>query len=74
MWQSKEVGAIFNKIEVVESKNAKIIHVTLTDDLEIRGQTFFNLSFRNRTCNYDAELISVSILRFLRSGISKKFK
>ena len=74
MKQSNKVGVIFNKIEVVESKNAKINHVTLTDDLKIRGQTFVNLSFRNMTCNYDAELISVSILTFQRSGISKKLK
>ena len=34
MQSSNEVGVVFNKIEVVESKNAKIIYVTLTDDLE----------------------------------------
>ena len=44
------------------------------DDLEIWGQTSFNLSFRNKTCNYETELILVSILTFPRSGISKKIK
>ena len=62
---SNEVGVIFNIVEVVESKNAKINYVTLTDDFEIWGQTSFNLSFRNRTCNYDADLILVFILTFL---------
>ena len=74
MWQSNEVGVVFNKIEVVESKNAKINHETLTDDLEIWGQTFINSSIHNKTCNYDADLILVSILTFLRSGISEKLK
>ena len=69
-----QVGVVFNIIEVVESKNVKINHVTLTDNLEIWGQTSFNLSFRNRTCSYDAELILVFILTFLRSGISKNCK
>ena len=48
--------------------------MTLTDDLEIQGQTFFNLSIHNKTCNYDAELILVSILTFLRFRDLKKAK
>ena len=61
-------------IEVAESKNVKISHVTLTNDPEIWGQTSFNSSIYNRTCNYDAKLILVSIFTFLRSGILKKLK
>ena len=52
----------------------KINHVTLTDDLEIWGQTSFNSSIHNKTCNCDADSILVSILTFLRSGISEKLK
>ena len=74
MWQSIEIGVVFNIIEVVESKNVKIYLVTLTDDFEIWGQTSFNSSIHNKTCNYDADLILVSILTFLRSGISEKLK
>ena len=63
IWWSNEVGVVFNiVIEVVESKNAKINLVTLTDDLEIKGQTSFNF------------MVMVSILKFLRSGISEKLK
>ena len=51
------------------------VHVTFTDDLmNIWDQTSFNLSFRNRTCSYETELILVSILTFPRSGISKTIK
>ena len=52
--------------------NAKMNHVTLTNDLAIKGQTSFNLTIHNKTCNYDAKLILVSISTFSRSGISEK--
>ena len=47
------VGVVFNIIEVVEFKNVEINLVTLTDDLEIWGQTSFNLTIHNKTCNYE---------------------
>ena len=54
MLYSNEFGVVFNKIEVAKSKNVKINQVSSTHELENLGQTFVNLSIRNKTCNYDA--------------------
>ena len=59
---------------MVESKKFNMNHVTLMNDLVFRGQTSFNLFNHNKTCNYDAELIGMSILTLQRPGISEKLK
>ena len=119
-----KVGVVFNIVEVLEFKNGKINHVTLTDDLEIwkppTNWPFINrlvimiqswswclfwhfwvrdlrkteinhvtltvdlqnwghkyilhVTFCISGCMYSKDKISVPILTFLRSGISKKTK
>ena len=73
MWQRDEVGVVFNIFEVGESKNVKINHVTLTDDLEIWGQTPFNSSIHNKTCNYDADLSWCLFWHFWSRGSQKNW-
>ena len=45
LWYGNEVGVVSNIFEVKEFKNVEIIYMTLTDDLEIQGQTSLKLTF-----------------------------
>ena len=45
LWYGNEVGVVSNIFEVKEFKNVEIIYMTLTNDLEIQGQTSLKLTF-----------------------------